>query len=48
MDFSEVDRAPWQQLNRVLWYSIKGPDTPYPETKLARYDKGVSVEDDDD
>jgi Phosphoesterase family len=36
MDFSEVDRAPWGELNRVLWHSIKGPQTPYPKVASAR------------
>jgi YVTN family beta-propeller protein len=32
MDFSEYDRAPADQLNRVLWAEAKGPNTPYPAT----------------
>ena len=30
MDFSEFDRAPEDELNRILWYVAKGPDVPYP------------------
>src|SRR2546425_104080 len=30
MDFREYDRAPEDQLNRILWYVAKGPNTPYP------------------
>jgi len=30
MDFSEYDRAPEDELNRILWYIAKGPDAPYP------------------
>jgi len=30
MDFSEFDRAPEDELNRILWYVTKGPNTPYP------------------
>jgi YVTN family beta-propeller protein len=30
MDFSEFDRAPEDELNRILWYVAKGPDAPYP------------------
>ena len=30
MDFSEYDRAPEDELNRILWYVTKGPDVPYP------------------
>ena len=30
MDFSEYDRIDEDALNRILWYSIKGIDVPYP------------------
>ena len=30
MDWSEYDRAPEDELNRILWYVTKGPDVPYP------------------
>lgn len=30
MDFREYDRAPEDELNRILWYVAKGPDAPYP------------------
>jgi hypothetical protein len=30
MDFSEPDNAPEDLLSRVIWHSVKGPDTPYP------------------
>jgi YVTN family beta-propeller protein len=30
MDFSEYDRAPEDELNRILWYVTKGPNVPYP------------------
>jgi YVTN family beta-propeller protein len=30
MDFSDVDRAPEDELNRILWHSIKGANVPYP------------------
>jgi hypothetical protein len=29
MDFNEYDEAPEDELNRVLWRAIKGPDVPY-------------------
>ena len=35
MDFSEYDRAPEDELNRVLWAEAKGADTPYPGTHRA-------------
>jgi hypothetical protein len=30
MDFDEYDEAPEDELNRILWHSIKGTDIPYP------------------
>jgi YVTN family beta-propeller protein len=30
MDFSEPDAAPEDLLNRVIWHSVKGYNTPYP------------------
>src|SRR5882724_322594 len=30
MDFRDYDRAPEDELNRILWYVAKGPDVPYP------------------
>ena len=30
MDWSDYDRAPEDELNRILWYVAKGPDVPYP------------------
>ena len=30
MDFREYDRAPEDELNRILWAAAKGPDVPYP------------------
>ena len=30
MDFDDVDEAPEDELNRVLWLAMKGPDQPYP------------------
>jgi YVTN family beta-propeller protein len=30
MNFREYDRAPEDELNRILWYAAKGPDVPYP------------------
>ncbi|HZE21366.1 MAG TPA: hypothetical protein VE082_04875, partial [Desulfobaccales bacterium] len=36
LDFSEADRADEMTLNRILWHSARGYDTPYPE--LGRRD----------
>ncbi len=30
MDFRDYDRAPEDELNRILWFVAKGPDVPYP------------------
>ncbi len=30
MNFREYDRAPEDELNRILWLAAKGPDVPYP------------------
>jgi len=35
MDFSEPDSAPQDVLNRAIWHSVKGYDTPYPEMRMA-------------
>jgi hypothetical protein len=31
MNFREVDKAPEDQLNRILWRAMKGARIPYPE-----------------
>jgi hypothetical protein len=31
MNFSEIDRAPEDRLNRVLWHAMKGSGAAYPE-----------------
>src|SRR5262245_42935231 len=36
MDFSGPDKAPEDLLNRVIWHSVKGYDTPYPRSELAQ------------
>jgi hypothetical protein len=30
LELDEVDRADEDTLNRILWHSVKGYDTPYP------------------
>lgn len=42
MNFRQVDRAPEDLLNRVLWRAMKGTSEPYPEWAITL------VEDDDD
>jgi DNA-binding beta-propeller fold protein YncE len=36
MNFREVDRAPEDALNRILWRAMKGSQVPYPEWAVAR------------
>jgi hypothetical protein len=36
MNFQDVDAAPFDELNRILWASIKGSRVPYPEIKTNR------------
>jgi hypothetical protein len=35
MNFREVDRAPEDALNRILWRAMKGSQVPYPEWAVA-------------
>jgi YVTN family beta-propeller protein len=36
MDFDEADEADEDALNRILWHSVRGYDTPYPERFTGR------------
>lgn len=42
LNFREVDKAPEDVLNRILWRALKGSQAPYPEWAIT------AVEDDDD
>ncbi len=42
LNFREVDKAPEDVLNRILWRAVKGPAIPYPEWAIT------ADEDDDD
>ena len=42
-DFTRVDRAPENLLNRILWRAMKGTDVPYPEWAI---DPGADDDDD--
>jgi YVTN family beta-propeller protein len=35
MDFTEPDKAPADVLNRAIWHSVKGFDTPYPTLEVG-------------
>lgn len=36
LNFREVDKAPEDTLNRILWNAMKGGDVPYPEWAVVR------------
>jgi hypothetical protein len=44
VNFREVDKAPEDALNRILWRAMKGPREPYPEWAVRAEADG----DDDD
>jgi hypothetical protein len=43
MNFLQIDRAPEDQLNRILWRAMRGSAAPYPEWAIT-----VGADDDDD
>ncbi|HEX6813424.1 MAG TPA: bifunctional YncE family protein/alkaline phosphatase family protein [Planctomycetota bacterium] len=43
LDLAQVDRAPEDVLNRILWRAMRGSSVPYPEWAIT-----ANVEDDDD
>ena len=47
MNFKEVDAAPWGELNRIIWASVKGPRVPYPKIVSTRRSLFGEEEDDD-
>jgi len=36
MNFKDIDVAPWHDLNRILWHSIKGVHVPMPAPRTTR------------
>jgi len=40
MNFREIDRAPEDALNRVLWTAMKGSQAPYPGWAVTAADDG--------
>lgn len=40
-NWDEVDRADEDTLNRILWHSVKGVDTPYPVAFAGAHGKGL-------
>jgi len=43
LDFSEVDAADNDTLNRVLWHAMRGFDTPYPADFAGAHGKGLAA-----
>jgi hypothetical protein len=43
INFREIDRAPEDVLNRILWRSVKGSSIPYPEWAIS-----AAAEDDEE
>ena len=41
LPLDEVDRADEDTLNRILWHSVKGVDTPYPAQLAGAHGKGL-------
>lgn len=37
LNFAEIDRAPEDVLNRIIWRSVKGTKIPYPEWAITPY-----------
>jgi hypothetical protein len=38
LNFREVDKAPEDLLNRILWRAMRGTQDPYPEWAITRND----------
>jgi hypothetical protein len=48
MNFEAVDRAPEDQLNRVLWHAMKGPTVPYPQWAIGAFEDDDEEENEDE
>jgi YVTN family beta-propeller protein len=44
MNFQEIDRAPEDRLNRVLWHAMKGSQSPYPDWAISVVDEDEDEE----
>jgi hypothetical protein len=42
-NFREFDRADADTLNRIIWHSVKGVDTPYPAEMAGAHGKGLKA-----
>jgi hypothetical protein len=48
MDMSEADRVPDQEMNEILWRSVRGADAPVPPAVRAGFVRPIPDGDDDD
>ena len=48
LNFAEIDRAPEDVLNRILWRTMRGSTAPYPEWAITAEDDDDDDDDDDD
>lgn len=48
MNFEAVDRAPEDQLNRVLWHAMKGPKAPYPQWAIGAFEEDDEEDEQDE
>jgi hypothetical protein len=48
MNFSAIDKAPADVLNRVLWHAMRGPATAFAEWAVTGYDENKDDKNDDD
>lgn len=45
LDFTEADRIPDGEFNKIIWYAVKGLDAEYPGTRRAAFLKVIEDED---
>lgn len=45
LDFTEADRIPDGEFNKIIWYAVKGLDAEYPGTRRAAFLKVIGDED---
>ena len=47
LNFREIDKAPEDVLNRILWHAMKGSQTPYPEWAISLVDEEEEEEEEE-
>ena len=45
LDFTEADRIPDGEFNKIIWHAVKGLDAEYPGTRRAAFLKVIDDED---